>query len=107
MASDFNVIEKPDGKLAVLGQDNNYIEFPIPNATEVLNKEYNGNLNCYFLFQNNLKEAIKSSKRANQLVDFSNNIPKIWEKTPESIKNKYKLLSKEIEKLNKPSELII
>lgn len=94
--------------ITILGPNNNYIAFTFPKSEEVLNRSYKGNLNAFFLFQNDLKKAIKKSKSSsNQFVEFINNISIIWDKTPEKIKSKYKILSEELEKLNKPSGLTI
>ncbi|RGB41888.1 hypothetical protein C1646_662738 [Rhizophagus diaphanus] len=95
-------------KITILGPNNNYITFTFPKSEEILNRSYKKNLNAFFLFQNDLKKAIKKSKNSsNQFVEFINNIPVIWDKTPETIKSKYKVLSEELEKLNKPSGLTI
>ncbi|GBC50974.2 uncharacterized protein OCT59_022533 [Rhizophagus irregularis] len=94
--------------ITILGPNNNYITFTFPKSEEILNRSYKKNLNAFFLFQNDLKKAIKKSKSSsNQFVEFINNIPIIWDKTPETIKSKYKVLSGELEKLNKPSGLTI
>ncbi|GBC06655.1 hypothetical protein RclHR1_00070022 [Rhizophagus clarus] len=97
----FNILYREE-TITILGPNNNYIEITFPTSKEILDRNYKGNLNSFFLFQNDLKKVIKDSKSSsNQFIEFTNNIPTIWEKTPEIIKNKYKVLSEELEKLNK------
>ncbi|PKC14958.1 hypothetical protein RhiirA5_408797 [Rhizophagus irregularis] len=94
--------------ITILGPNNNYIEIPFPTPKEILERNFKKNLNAYFLFQTDLKREIKKLKNSStQFDEFINNIPIIWEKTPEIIKNRYKVLSEEVEKLNKHSGLKI
>src|SRR3954452_12374828 len=105
----FDVIDKNERVFLVFGPNNIYIKVTISTLIEILNKHYRGNLNIYFYFQNDVKKGAKELKSISDQFNFTNNnnIPIIWGKTPESIKNKYKLLSEEVEKSNKPSELTI
>ncbi|RIA88140.1 hypothetical protein C1645_775725 [Glomus cerebriforme] len=103
----FDVLCIEKSTFIILGPNNNYIEITIPTAKEIADKHFKGNLNAYFLFQIDLKRRIKTLKSPKQFVEFTNNIPMIWEIIPNSLKNMYKQLSEELEKLNKSSELII
>lgn len=103
----FTILSREE-TITILGPKNNYIEITISTPEEISKRNYKKNLNAYFLFQTDLKREIKRLKSSSTQFDkFTNNIPDIWEKTPEIIKNKYKVLSEEVEKLNKPSDLKI
>ncbi|GBC06652.1 hypothetical protein RclHR1_00070019 [Rhizophagus clarus] len=71
------------------------------------NKSFKGNLNSFFLFQNHLKSEIKTKECPSEYLEFKNNFNIIWSVTPEEVKKEYKRVSKELEKLNKSSELTI
>jgi hypothetical protein len=101
---------------AILGPNNNYIEITVSKIDEILSKQYKRNLNEYFLFQIDVKNEVKSLRKSSKspvvtegspFENFIQNIPLIWQNTPQPIKVKYKLLSEKFEESTKPTELVI
>src|SRR4051812_39155876 len=95
----FNVIARNEKKFLILGPNNNFITITISTINDVLNRHYRGNLNSFLLFQNDVRKEAKTLKSPSDQSDFTNNIHDIWERAPESVRNKYELLLEEHENL--------
>ncbi|CAB4486433.1 hypothetical protein RhiirA1_500523 [Rhizophagus irregularis] len=105
----FIIIILKDNKIfLVLGPNNNYLEIIMSSTEEIIKKSFKTNLNSFFLFQYDLRKEIKAKENpSKRFLEFKNNINKIWKKTPDLIKNEYKILSEELQRLNKPLKLVI
>ncbi|CAG8722486.1 9436_t:CDS:1 [Funneliformis caledonium] len=103
----FTILLNNEESISILGPDSVYITSTISTVNEILDKHKGKNLNTFFLFQNDLKKEIKIRKKENQFDVFLKNIHNIWREVPKSYKKKYKLLSEELERHNKTSELEI